>query len=74
MCAQYVLVEHNPRNRFKKIWIAKNTTYIINNFTTVIQICYIFSPVIQSIKANAQIEVLYKRENEGGRSEIKILA
>lgn len=49
-----------------KNWMAKNTLYVINNFTTVIQICYILSPVIQSIKANAQIEeVLYLEKMKG---------
>lgn len=45
--------------------MAKNTLYMINNFTTGIQICYILSLVIQSLKAKAQIEVLYKEKMKG---------
>lgn len=39
----------------KNIWIAKNVLYITNNFTTMIQMSYTLSFVIQFIKANRQI-------------------
>lgn len=54
-----MLSEHNSRNRWKYL-VSKKILYKINNFTTVIQMCYILSPLSQSIKANAQVEILFK--------------